>query len=105
MSEEIEQNIDAKFERESNLQTDDGSKIWRIDSFQRKVIARLRNAGCEPLLVDEKSGRHYFEVDFNQVSFRKKPSKDRKPMSQERKDENAKRLADGREAKKNARVD
>lgn len=73
-------------ERETVIQTDDETGKWNIFSIQQKTITRLRNAGIEPVRLG-KDGEHYYEdIDFNQISFRKKTVKgNRKPMSDDHK--------------------
>jgi hypothetical protein len=101
LNEELDNVLDSRFERETMINTSDGEKQWTLETFQRKIITKLKNAEIEPLFIDESSGRHYYKLDFNQVSFRKKSSGNKTPMSQERKDAAKQRFADAREAKKN----
>ena len=97
-------NDDAKYERETTINGSDGDPNWELDTFQRKIITRLEKAGILPISIDEKTGRHHYKFKYNRLSFRKEPSGNKKPMSQERKDANAKRLAAGREAKKKSQI-
>lgn len=78
-------------ERETTLQTDDESGKWIIDTYQSKVQTKLRKVGVEPVFVGE-DGRHKYEIDFNQVSFR---SGKKREMSEEN------RIAASERAKKN----
>jgi hypothetical protein len=100
LSEELEEKVelnDEKYERETMLNISDGEKQWVLETFMGKVKTKLKNIGETPLFVDEKTGRHYYKLDYNQVSFRKKSTGSSKVMSEDHKE----KLRLGREAKKN----
>jgi hypothetical protein len=77
-------------ERETVIRSDDESKIWRIGTFQKRVISKLERIGVKPIEIT-KDGEHIYEIDFEQVSFRKKIK-----LSEEQKRARAERLAKGR---------
>lgn len=75
-------------ERETTLQTDDESGKWIVDTYQSKIQTKLRKVGVEPVFIGE-DGRHKYELDFNQVSFR---SGKKREMSEEQKEKAAERM-------------
>lgn len=83
-------------ERETTLQTDDESGKWIVDTYQSKIQTKLRKVGIEPIFVGE-DGRHKYELDFSQVSFR---SGKKRVMSEEQKKRNSDRLKKMHEEKK-----
>lgn len=100
MSEEIKNTVelnDEKYERETMLNISDGEKQWVLETFMGKIKTKMKNINEVPIFTDEKTGRHYYKLDYNQVSFRKKSSGSTKVMSEEHK----LKLKNGREAKKN----
>jgi hypothetical protein len=81
-------------ERETVIQTDDESGKYKIYTLQQKVQTKLKRANILPYKTDT-DGAMYFELDFNQISFRAKSDKPKRVMSDEHKD----KLRKGREAK------
>lgn len=87
-------------ERETTIQGDDEFKKWKITTFQNKIKNKLIKIGATLIKELEDDGVE-FELDFNQVSFRKKSSG--RNMSQEQKDASRDRLASARKAKQDAK--
>lgn len=84
-------------ERESVLQSDDESGIWKLSTYQTKVITKLKKVNVEPVEILS-DGQHKYELDFNQVSFR---SGKKRVMSDEQRKKNSERLKLMHEKKKN----
>lgn len=82
-------------ERESNLNCTDGDKVWKLYTLQQSVIGKLNRAGVKPTKVLD-DGAHFYELDFNQVSFR---SGKKRVMSEEQRREASERLKKAREKK------
>jgi hypothetical protein len=85
-------------ERESILQTDDESGVWKLETYQGKIVTKLKKLGIDPVRTRE-DGQHLYELDFNQVSFRsgkKRTSGTKRVMTEEHKQ----KLQDGRKNKK-----
>jgi hypothetical protein len=78
-------------ERESVLQSDDESGIWKLSTYQSKVINKLKRVNVEPIEILS-DGQHKYELDFSQVSFR---SGKKRVMSEKN------RIAASERAKKN----
>lgn len=80
----------SAYERETVMRCDDESKIWRIGTFQKTVISKIEKTGAKPIEIT-KDGEYIYELDFDQVSFRKKMN-----LSDEQRKARAERLAKGR---------
>jgi hypothetical protein len=84
-------------ERETVINCCDETNTWNIYTLQTKVINKLRKLGIEPNKVDQYGAHYYFNLKFNQVSFRS--GKERR-MTDEQRKAAGERLARNRKNKK-----
>lgn len=78
-------------ERETVIVADDGTKKWKVYTLQSTVITKLRKAGEEAVKIDE-DGAHHFELDWHQISFRKKEKRQVSDEQRARMSERAKKM-------------
>lgn len=84
-------------ERETTLTVTDESRVWEVFSLMPTFITKMKKAGVEPYKVTE-DGCHFYRIDYEQVSIRKK-SEGGRQMSEEQRLAAAERLRKARENK------
>ena len=67
-------------ERATVIRTDDETKKWILYTYQSTIKTKMRKIGVEPKQVFSDGGM-IFELDFNQVTFRKRGQK--RPLNEE----------------------